>query len=452
MKGKKSVNRSLNVFAAAILMTLSAIGAVAQTPDGTPSTPTAEPTPAVSPSPSPSPKTVASPTPEIKKSDAQPAAVNYFFPDAPPTATTINNKYFSFRVGFGIFADYTLVGQNAASRSQVGPQASVFDLRSARIMLSGSIKFKRPWTYLFAYDFNELRLPQDQIFDPYDVNLTIPLWREARITIGRQKEPFVYEMVGDAASAPSQERILSPFFTSRNIGFRYSDNYRNDRIALSIGVFNDWFTNHVPLNKSGTQVSGRLSGLPFSSKDGSEYLHIGIGLRYNGADDGKLRFKGRPESNVIDNYVDTGSFAAKYAAEISLEALYNRGPFSLTSEFVHARVESPSKGNPGFSGFYVTGSYVLTGENRPYDRKVGYARRIMPKSRWGAIELVGRFSYLDMDADMVKGGKLAKWYTGVNWWASRQWKLGLGYGLSDLDRFNKTGRTQALQYRLQWTY
>ena len=64
-------------------------------------------------------------------------------------------------------------------------------------------------------------------------------------------------------------------------------------------------------------------------------------------------------------------------------------------------VNSSAKGNPEFNGSYITGSYVLTGENRPYDKRVGYARRIIPKSRWGAVELVGRFGYVDLDDTLL---------------------------------------------------
>jgi phosphate-selective porin len=223
-------------------------------------------------------------------------------------------------------------------------------------------------------------------------------------------------------------------------------------MSFSVGIYNDWFQHDVSFADSGSQVSGRLTGLPLASTDGRDFLHLGVGLRYVGADSGELRYKGRPESNVIDDYVDTGTFPAKYARQLALEALYNAGPFSILTEYAHAWVESPEKGNPAFNGSYVTASYVLTGENRPYDRKVGYARRVIPRSRWGAVELVGRFGYLDIDDTDIKGGKLAKWYAGANWWASRQWKLGVGYGLGDLDRFEITGRTQMLFTRLQWIY
>jgi phosphate-selective porin len=383
---------------------------------------------------------------------AQPTPVDYFFPDAPPDVTTYRNKYFDIRLGFAIFTDHTLVFQDRASRAQVGPQASKFDLRAGRFMLSGQIKFKHPWTYIIARDFNETREEDQRAFEGLDFNVTIPLWKKARVTIGKQKEPFVYEMAGDAGNLPQQERVLSPFFTTRNVGIRYQDNYLKERMSFNVGVFNDWFVSNRSFYDSGTQVSARLTGLPIYSNDGREFLHLGVAFRHLGADNGKLRYKGRPESNVIDNYVDTGDIPARYARQLALEGLYNYKPFSVLTEYVHAWVNSAVKGNPEFNGFYVTGSYVLTGEIRPYDKRVGYARRIIPKSRWGAVELVGRFGYVDLDDTLVQGGKMKTWYAGMNWWMSRQWKFGTGYGLADLDKLGTTGRTQRLFTRVQWIY
>ena len=393
------------------------------------------------PSATPTPQPVASPTP-----------LNYFIRDLPPKLVIFDKKYLSFQANFAVLADNTIIGQDSISRSQVGPQASKFDLRAARIVLSGQFKFKRPWSYVFAGDINELRKQGDRVLDPLDVFIAIPLWKKARIIIGKQKEPFIYELVGDSPNLPQQERLFNAFFEQRNIGVRYLDNYVNNRMLFSIGVYNDWFKNGNSFGPSGTQVSTRLTGLPVESKDGKEFLHLGVSFRYNGADAGKMRFRARPESNVTDYYVDTGSFEANYAKQLALESLYDYGPFSVLTEFTKAWVDSPQTENPSFSGFYIVGSYVLTGEQRPYDKLVGYARRIIPKSRGGAVELVGRFGYLDIDDTLIKGGKLKKWYFGANWWASRQWKFGVGYGLADLDKFNTTGRTQMLITRLQWIY
>ena len=409
------------------------------------------PSPTSAPSPSPSPLALPSATPTPEPIGA-PTPVDYFIPDLAASATAFDNKAFNLRVGFAVLADYHFIGQDPISRQQVGPQASVFDLRAGRILVMGRIKFKKPWFYVFSADYDEKRNRGDHVFDILDLALTIPLWKKSRITIGKQKEPFIFEMVAVAAFLPHQERILNPFFNSRNIGIRYTDNYFKNRVSFSAGVYNDWFRSGLKLHDSGTQVSGRVTGLPIYSKDQRTFLHLGFGLRYNGADQDTMRYRARPESNVTDYYADTGNLAAKHATQYSLEAFYNRHSFSVLAEYTQAFVKSPTTGNPSFNGSYMTVSYFLTGDTRPYDKYAANILPIVPKSRWGAVELVGRVGYIDLDDNLIKGGKLTTWYAGVNWWASRQWKVGMGYGLSDLDRFNVSGRTQRFITRVQWIY
>ncbi len=443
---------------AVFLFVLASISGLGQTVEGsvTPaakSTPVATPTPLAEPSPSPSPELDddpdTAPTPPPK--GLLPPR-KYFLRDVAKKLVITNNKYFSLQANFGVLADFTFLGQDEKSKAQVGPQASKFDLRAARVVLAGFIKFKKPWTYFFMGDINELRKEGDRVMDALDLWVSIPLWKKARVRIGKQKEPFIYEMVGDSATLPQSERILNAFFETRNVGIRYMDNWAKDRMSFSIGVYNDWFQNGNKFSQSGTQVSSRLTGLPFESEDKKTFLHLGVAFRYNGADADKMRFRARPESNITDYYVDTGSFAASHSDAIALEALYNRNSFSVLSEYVKAYVASPTYANPSFSGTYVIGSYILTGETRPYDKLLGYARRIVPESRWGAVELVGRFGYVDLDDKLIQGGKLKKWYFGVNWWASAQWKVSTGYGIADLDRFGIVGRTKSLISRVQWIY
>jgi len=163
---------------------------------------------------------------------------------------------------------------------------------------------------------------------------------------------------------------MSPFFVSRNIGLRWNRTAAAERMTLSLGVFNDWLTTAPTFEDSGTTVSGRVTGLAWISPWGRRFLHLAGAFRRNGADEGQLRFKGRPESNVTDYYVDTGNIPASHANQYGLEALWNEGPVSLTAEYDESHVDSPKTGDPQFRGYYVTGSWVLTGEHRPYDRKV----------------------------------------------------------------------------------
>jgi len=124
----------------------------------------------------------------------------------------------------------------------------------------------------------------------------------------------------------------------------------------------------------------------------------------------------------------------------------------VLAEYVRADVDLDDGSDPSFYGYYVTGSWVVTGEHRPYDRKAGYARRILPSGRWGSLELIGRIGRVDLDDRSVSGGTMDGWWAGVNWWANRRLKLSVGYGDIELDRFGLEGETKTLLSRVQWIY
>ena len=147
-----------------------------------------------------------------------------------------------------------------------------------------------------------------------------------------------------------------------------------------------------------------------------------------------------------------GVDTADHAAQLCLEAIWQREPFALHAERIDAWVDAPASGDPHFWGAYVTGSWVVTGESRPYNRVLGYAGGIAPSRRFGAIEFVVRYSHVDLSDGSVDGGVLDKWSVGANWWASVQWKLGISYGYADLDKYDDRGNTRMLLTRLQWMY
>jgi phosphate-selective porin OprO/OprP len=369
--------------------------------------------------------------------------------------TAVNTHWFTFRLGLAPIFDYTWFTQDAPSIEQVGVQENAFQVRSGRIQARGKIFARRsaPWRYLFSFEYRGFDSNPDETWNFTDVAVTIPVGRVlGELTLGKIKEPFVYEMVGDAANLPQIERLMSPFFVSRNIGGRLDNTLLQQRMTWSFGAFNDWWTSEAAYNESGWQVDARVTGLAYTNAPGSRYLHLGTAWRYNGADKGTLRFRGKPESNVTSNYVDTGSIAGDHSDHVGLEVLLNEGPFSVTAEYVHAFVDAPGVGDPSFHGYYVTGAYVLTGEHRPYDRKVGYARRILPRGRWGAYEVVGRFGLVDLNDAAVSGGVLQKSWVGLNWWANRRWRVTGGYGRARLNKLGVVGYTNQYFTRVQWIY
>ena len=289
---------------------------------------------------------------------------DYLLPDLAPKWMTQDGRLFTNKIAFAVFYDYTSIDQDAANVEQVGVQESSYDLRAGRLMLTGTIKLGRPWSYKLAGDYNEGRLEEDQIFDGLDANVTIPLWGDATASIGKQKEPFIYEMAGDAANLPQHERMLSPFFVSRSVGISVTDTLLAERMTWTAGWFDD----------NSTDFAARLTGLPMVSPDGTRYLHLGIGVRYRGDTDGALRLKGRPESNITSYYVDTGEFPGKSVRALSLELLWTAGPLSVMAEIVPARTDAPGRRRPELFRFLARRELRVDGR----ESTVRPTRRLRP--------------------------------------------------------------------------
>ena len=384
-------------------------------------------------------------------------------PDLPHSVheeTTLRESWGTLHLGAAPIFDYTWFSQDQDSVDQVGVQEDTHDWRSARVQMRGTLFNNRshPWKFLVSFEYRGFDTDPDNNWSWTDVSLTMPAGPLGELTVGKIKESFAYEMVGDAANLPHLERLLSPFFTSRSIGLRLNKTLFDQRATLAFGAFNDWFVKDLAYDDSGWDVTGRVTAVPIWSDSGRRYLHVGGAWRYVGADEGLVRYRGRPESNVSDYFVDatlavdTKGIPASHANHWGAEALWSEGPVSVLAEYNDARVSSVEASDPHFDGWYATASWVVTGERRPYDRNVGYARRVLPAHRWGALELIGRYGIVDTVDQDIDGGYMTKWFTAVNWWATRRWRFSLGYGQATLDKEGITGKTDQTLARVQWIY
>jgi phosphate-selective porin OprO/OprP len=382
----------------------------------------------------------------------------FLVPDVPDTLlqkTQVREPRFTIRFGIAMLLDYTSFSQDAPSITQVGAQDDQFEVRDARLTVRGTFHLGGEWGYLLQGQYKgfDRDATDDDDWSISELSIRRHLGPNVgTLTIGKIKQTYAYEMVGDAANLPQNERLISPFFTSRDIGIKLSNTVA-DRATWAVGWFNDWWVKEVSFGESGHQVTARVTAVPFWADSGRRFIHLGISGRYNGADENRLRFSGRPESNVADIYVDSDDIASDHAWHMGFEVKAGNGPVSMLAEYVEAWVSSRETGDPSFRGWYLTGSWFLTGGGpRAYDRTVGYARRVPVAHRFGEVELVGRFGRDDLDDAGVRGGTLDKWFAGVNWWATKRWKASVGYGNADLDRDALTGNTEMLLWRLQWIY
>lgn len=383
-------------------------------------------------------------------------AMTSIVPDETLEAAKFEDEHdrFSMKFGFVVMPmDYTSFDQDAASKQQVGNQHDELEARSLRLSARGHFELFRTWNYMLSYEYKGFDQTSTDDWNTTDVRVSTLLGPKlGTLTLGKIKEPFAYEMVGDAANLPHHERVLSPFFRSRNVGATLGNTILDQRATWAVGWYNDWWTTGTDYSDSGNDFAARFTALPVWEGEGDTYLHVGASVRYYGAVGDQLRFKGKPASNVTSDYVDTGKVPGDHSWNTGLEALWSHGGYSLLADYVRADLSTRDGSDPTLDGWYVTGSWVVTGEHRPYDRKAGYARRVLPQGRWGAVELIARYGKVDLDDGTVRGGTMDGWWTGVNWWANNRTKASIGYGTIDLDRFGVTGNTKTLLTRLQWIY
>jgi phosphate-selective porin OprO/OprP len=67
----------------------------------------------------------------------------------------------------------------------------------------------------------------------------------------------------------------------------------------------------------------------------------------------------------------------------------------------------------------------------------------------GAIELVLRYSDVDLDAGTLRGGRFRRVTPMVNWHMTDNIRLEFAYGYGKLDRFDLTGTTRFFNMRMQ---
>lgn len=172
-----------------------------------------------------------------------------------------------------------------------------------------------------------------------------------------------------------------------------------------------------------------------------------------------LRFRDRPEIRVDGlRLIDTGAIDAAHAGAYGLEFGANWKNLYLQAENFWFDVDrrEASLDDASFGGYYLQGSWLLTGESRRYNAASGSFQNPRPRSPiapgggWGAFELAARFSHTDLnfeegDADTapvagaIRGGAQDVLTLGFNWYLNPNIKFLLNYLMIDVDRLNPAG-------------
>lgn len=310
------------------------------------------------------------------------------------------------------------------------------EVRRARLYLAG--KFNRHWAYRNQIDFAGDAVSIKNAWLRYS---GLPV----RLTVGNFKEPFSLEELGNANFITFMERALPNVFApSRNLGLAADINGRlagrEGGWSASLGVFGEgvddsgFDSDSKREDDEGVGVTGRVTVAPIATDD--RLVHFGGAASYRDTGDGTtLRLRQRFESHIADRrLVDTGSITGVDSLlRTGTEAAFAWGPFSLQGEYMHAGLQRPGRQDVDFSGYYVYGSWFLTGESRAaaYSTGSGKFGRLVPHTPIGAgpggWELATRFSRVDLSDRDIAGGEEENLTVALNWYPTYNVRFGAEY-------------------------
>jgi phosphate-selective porin OprO/OprP len=360
----------------------------------------------------------------------------------------------------GVLDRINWLSQNNDSEQQVGdlsPEEGG-EVRGFRMGAVGTINFPKPWVYTVfgatnAFD-KGFEVERQDSFAMFDYRLDIPVFEKMFLSIGKQKEPISMERVMSMVQLPMQERssVSDAFLPSRNFGVVLSGNALNQNMSWAGGIFNNFIDSDESIGNTATQLVGRVTWLPYISQDESNLVHLGVGVRQSNGKQG-AQFLTEPEFNKSPLFVDTGFLDADDISQLNLEATWRKGPYWLAAEYVSSDVDSPTFGDRSFDGYHITGSWILSGEMRAYNRKSGILGGV-PVSKsvyqdgWGAWELGMRYSSLDLTDGLVDGGEMDIWSVGLNWWLSPIFNVNVNYRYIFNDRRGFNGESSGFMSRI----
>ncbi len=273
---------------------------------------------------------------------------------------------------------------------------------------------------------------------------------------GHFKEPFSLNELTSSKYITFMERALpNVFVPGRNPGFMVHGHALNERMTFGAGVFKaasdsedceaelvdadgdgdidpddaidcdlDLQFDDAQFQRDGDYAGTvRVTALPWYEK-GKALLHVGgsYSLRKVGA-----RYRSRPEAHLTERLIDTGGIPVDRVHVAGAEAAFAYGPFHCQGEYLWANNDLSASApagfdDPTFTGWYAQAGVFLTGESRPYKTTAGTWNRVKPKKNYGedggygAVELAGRYSVLDLDDSDFQFGQMRNWTAALNWY------------------------------------
>lgn len=343
-----------------------------------------------------------------------------------------------------------------------GQQFQGFDdgveVRRARVYARGDCILVLPVSYEFEVGY----IPnQFYIENSYLSLKNIPLIGELKG--GQFQAPMSLDMITSSRDISFMETAspLEAMAPGTSAGVQIGRTVLGQRATWKLGLFTDGLTGDVgDATKDYGRAIVRFTGLPIydphpDEPESNRLLHLGVSANILYSSSSSVRYRSRPESHLAPYVIDTGNIDADSALVAGVEAAWVNGPFSIQGEYLRSWVSEHDGQSPSFDGFYTSASWFLTGESRPYNVADGCFDRVIPRHNlnghggWGAWEIVGRFSYADLDSENIHGGRMGMFMAGVNWYLHSHLKWRFNYGYGHVADHNPEGSINIFQTRIE---
>ena len=344
-----------------------------------------------------------------------------------------------------------------------------FEVRRARIGLKATLA--RHWLAEVDLDFADNNIEIKDLWAGYAG------FRNSVIRLGNHKAPFGFDTLTSSKNIVFIERAyVDSWAPDRRLGLSYSRWGRNWQVSAgafgqAAGDFND--KDSLTGGGAGTSQRpnfvGRVSYAPLLSS--TRALHIGIAgahmkpdvekIATSGADlpdrldaSRLIKFDSRAETHVSRaKFLSTGDMKyVDHYDQLGLELAGVFGPVTFQGEYQTTEVKRlettvTAVRDHSFDGYYGQVSWFATGDVRPYSVSEGEFGRIIPKSKWGAVELGLRYSTLDLNdptaVNAILGGAAKNITAGATWFFNANHKLMLNVTMVDHDENAKPGKDWA---------
>ncbi len=308
-------------------------------------------------------------------------------------------------------------------------------IRRARPILEGTVY--RDFDFRLQLDFGGAGAPTLR-----DAYLNYRYADEFQLRFGKFKTPVGLEQLhSDSGTIFIERSLVSDITPSRDVGVQFHGKALDGMVNYAAGVFNGLGDGRASSNvdtDDEKSFAGRIFVFPFQRAGVKPLQKLGIGVggsfeRTEGAaslpsgngfaTEGQQQFFTYRTPNVV---ADGDHW------RLSPQASWYYGPCSAIAEYVVSS-QQLRRSDTGLlrtiknRAWQVSAGYVLTGEDAS-DRGVVPRHLFDPhENSWGAFEIIGRYSTLDVDdgafplfADpATSASEATAWAVGFNWYLNR---------------------------------